>query len=220
MFLALQPNVAMVKHVVTMVKHVVAMVKHVVAMLKLVVAMAKHVVAMVKHVVAMVKHVVVMVKLVVAMAKHVVAIIRHMLLWCKVVTNTLPLVGAECSEPPPVVEHASLLTLSPYYVTTYIQYQVMNLQPAPPFNLQVLLCMILTQCPQCEDGYTNTSHTLQVQCLVSGRWGPAEFSCNKTEQLVSDHQPCSVTCKRLGCVHHRSLPTRNSKNRNIGRIKY
>ena len=32
---------------------------------------------------------------------------------------------------------------------------------------------------------------------------------------------CGVlTCKRLGCVHHRSLPTRKSKNRNIGRIKY
>ena len=116
MFLALQPNVAMVKHVVTMVKHVVAMVKHVVAMLKLVVAMAK----------------------------HVVAIIRHMLLWCKVVTNTLPLVGAICSEPPPVVEHASLLTLSPYYVTTYIQYQVMNLQPATPINLKRFFYLIFT----------------------------------------------------------------------------
>ena len=29
-----------------------------------------------------------------------------------------------------------------------------------------------------------------------------------------------LTCKRLGCVHHRSLPTRKSKNRNIGRIQY
>ena len=29
-----------------------------------------------------------------------------------------------------------------------------------------------------------------------------------------------ITCKRLGCVHHKSLPTRKSKNLNIGRIKY
>ena len=28
------------------------------------------------------------------------------------------------------------------------------------------------------------------------------------------------TCKRLGCVHHRSLPTRKSKKLNIGRITY
>ena len=27
-----------------------------------------------------------------------------------------------------------------------------------------------------------------------------------------------ITCKRLGCVHHRSLPTRKSKNRNAERI--
>ena len=43
-----------------------------------------------------------------------------------------------------------------------------------------------------------------------------DYLAESTEGYTGKSCKNDITCKMLGCVHHRSLPTRKSKNRKIG----
>ena len=68
--------------------------------------------------------------------------------------------------------------------------------------------------------YKNTLLRRHFISYASVCYQDEPFMTGITNSKVAITNDYYITCKRLDCVHHRSLPTRKLKNRNIGRIKY